>query len=238
MPLLGTSSASSSRGYGFTRRSGGRIVFSTPGTYTWIAPTSLVKSLTGTGGTGSASSTIGFYRNNTTYSTFWYRKTATIGYTSSMPSSGSVSPSAGNYAVESYFTNLEVSFNNGATWGGSSGFYPTAGIYSGASGSYIGSSLDYSTVRSAAASIASTWDSRISTTGASVSGLPGYSYYYYSGDQGGNSSALGYTFSGATGSATPTTSTYNNITVTPGTSYTIVVGNNLGSAASQIIITW
>jgi hypothetical protein len=45
---------------------------------------------------------------------------------------------------------------------------------------------------------------------------------YYGGTTGANASALGYTFPGGVEDSAPTL-TYNNVSVTPGTSYSIVV---------------
>jgi hypothetical protein len=162
-----------------------------------------------------------------------------------MPSSGAVSSSASTSALIADLTNLQVSYNGGVTWvnAGGAGYYASSGLYqqSSATGVFQGTTLDYSTIISVATSIASTWSSTVtsSTTGNTVGFITLPQYYYFDGNlSGGNSSALGNFFLGATGSTTPTTTTYTNLAVTFGASYTIVVGANQGAATSQIKLTW
>lgn len=244
MPLIGTRGAASARGFGFLGKINTTTIFSTPGTYTWVAPVGVTKVITleGRGGSGSVSGG-GWYRNDSSYLTITLRRTGTVSFSTSMPTSGTVptAPLVSN-SLDSTPTNIELF--SGGSWGPlSSGYYTTAGPYaqSSATGVFQGTTLDYSTVRAAAQdSVNNYWGTvTTSSSGASYSGFVLPQYYYFDGNNvGGNSSAFGYTFNGGVGGTSPTTGTQTNITVTPGASYTIVVGTNLGAALSFVSITY
>lgn len=243
MPLVGTRGAASARGFGLFGKKSTTVIFNTPGTYTWTAPTGVtnISVLQGSGGSGTTA-TAGWYINYTTYSPVTLRRTGTVSYTTSMPASGTVPTTLVSNSLESNPTNIE--WFNAGSWGPLPlGYYTTAGPYSqsSATGIFQGSTLDYSTVRAEAQNIVNTYWGTVttSTSGATYSNFELPQYYYFNGNvTGGNSTAFGYTFNGGVGVTPPSIGTQLNITVSPGSSYTVVVGANNGAAVSFISITY
>jgi hypothetical protein len=226
------------------KSTGDTITYSSPGSYSWVCPAGVTSvSLTGRGGSGSTAS-------ETYTDTYWQ----TIAGGSTYSGSDCFGSSLGSSLTKSYCDGVVSSAlstaNNFPLFSNTNGSMPVAFLmYCTTTALYLQyiSSISSTYRRTGTCSISS----NLASMPSSISG--GWSFNPYasppsnlqlvqisSGQAGGSSSALGYTFSGAsTGVVVPPGAiNYPSVAVNPGQTYTIVVGTNYSTAYSFITIAY
>ena len=208
------------------------VNYSTPGTYTWVAPAgvTLVKRLTGRGGTGT---------QTLVWQNLGSSESYLVGGIYSGYNPGVALTSVGastTYEAIKAFSDTLISQWSAITTNTSGAFYSgiQAWYYTYLSGDWKRwSGSAYSGFFRRTGTVSST--GQLNTTTGTVSttsplnrsnSATNIQKRVIQNNNGGNSSALGITFNGSA-DANPATTTYNNISVTPGASYTIVVGASL-----------
>jgi hypothetical protein len=224
------------------KTTGGAISYLTPGTYSWVAPAGVTSvTVTGRGGSGAG--------QQSSYTSFgWNIISAGPTYSgsncfgtslgSSLTKSfcdGVVSSALSTLNAVPLFTNTITSVGIAYLM-----YCSTTSLYL----RYI-SSISQQLYRTGTPSISS----NLASMPSSISGGWSFTPVAYEPTNvsvvsttgpyaGGASTAFGYTFAGANSGvdASPAAVTYSNISVTPGQSYTIVVGTDYGSDLSFVTI--
>lgn len=208
MPTIITRGAASAKGFGFTglTRQVTTTTFTSNGTWTAPSSVSVVSTLTGKGQDGTEAYWGGMVSSTLSY----VERTAPVGISSTTIEGRAQTewdkfPTVHNpNGTMIYWTNWYYFVNRVLE-------YPYEGIIRLASGQ-------------TKTKVGNGWGSSYTTpiTGSDVSYNVGNMEQYYGDTTGDNSSALGYTFPGGVGGpATP--ATYNNVSVTPSASYSIIV---------------
>ncbi len=217
------------------------LLYDTPGTYTWTAPADIttVTKLTGRGGSGYTGSgwdtnasyfylTQGPYRTSTAGMSLIG---STLTYDTVRAQAASMLPS-----WQSITTDPNGAFYSSLPWNTtyhyvSSNWYVKTNTWSGTykrTGSVIAGDTSLSLLSTGSGNADPNLDFSL---GSYATNLQRLQTLYYTG---GSSTALGYTF-GGTSDTSPTVGIANNISVTPGTTYTFVVGSSQTSPVTGFI---
>jgi hypothetical protein len=227
------------------KSTGDTITYSSPGSYSWVCPAGVTSvSLTGRGGSGSTAS-----ESYTTYS--WETIASGSTYSGGDCFGSSVGSSLTKSFCDGVVSSAISTANNFPLFSNTNGSMPVAFLmYCTTTALYLRfiSSISRTFRRTGTSSVSS----NLASMPSSISG--GWSFTPYasppsnlqelsgssSGQAGGSSSALGYTFSGAsTGVVEPPAAiNYPSVAVNPGQTYTIVVGTNYSTAYSFITIAY
>lgn len=220
------------------------LLYSTPGTYTWTAPAgvSSVTKLIGRGGSGYSTSGWtdvtsssgyligGIYTNYTPAGETLTFVASSITYEEVMAFSDTLIPQWNAITTNTngaYYSNLIAWYYTYTTVSGVTGWYRWPGTNYGGFYRRIATAGSTGTLNSATGTIPTTGNVYRANSITNIQQPVTTNF------TGGNSTALGYSFTG-TADTNPTTTTYTNIPVTPGTNYTIVVGANQSTPTSFI----
>ncbi|MDQ1834669.1 hypothetical protein [Massilia scottii] len=198
--------------YGKRARTPMTATFTSSGTWTAPASTTMVDSLIGKGSNGGAAPLLS--ASTTVATVFWYI--------------GSGGSNAGTYDWASA-TNSAIAQRNAINAGGSPS-YTFYNISQHSNNTYTVATAGYSLSGVVAGSATISYEPGWLSSGNIAGGGSAQSWsatvswnYYGSPTNGSNSTALGYTFAGGISGGVAPTSTHYNITVIPGNGYSIVV---------------
>ena len=218
------------------------LLYDTPGTYTWTAPADIttVTKLTGRGGSGYTGSG---WDTNTSY---FYLTQGPYRYSTSTAGMSLIGSTLTYDTVRAQAASMLPSWQSITT-------DPNGAFYSSlpwnttyhyiSSNWYVNTHTISGTYRRIGSVIAGDYYSSLSTATGNADPNVDYSLGSYATNiqrlqtiyyTGGPSTALGYTF-GGTADTSPTVGIANNISVTPGTTYTFVVGSSQTSPVTGFI---